>query len=148
MKTSESAWYRAARASIKANLDGDKVKHLKCVYDMSLDDWWAMFFEQDGRCAICNQQNVLFVDHCHETYKAVGKRESVRALLCPSCNTLVGVLEVRGSLIPHATRYLEFYRNKREGMLYPNLNPTAKDRSAWITRRRRVAKKPISPANA
>lgn len=48
-------------------------------YGLTKSMWDAMYFEQDGTCAICSQREATFVDHCHETGQ-------VRALLCSKCN--------------------------------------------------------------
>lgn len=47
----------------------------------------AMYFEQDGKCAIpsCPREAVS-VDHCHTTGR-------VRGLLCQGCNVAIGFLE-------------------------------------------------------
>ncbi len=47
----------------------------------------AMLIAQSGRCVICEDQLVdPRVDHCHAT-------NIVRALLCNTCNTALGVIE-------------------------------------------------------
>ncbi|AWN05284.1 endonuclease VII [Streptomyces phage Ibantik] len=60
----------------------------------------AMYFEQNGKCALepCTREAVA-VDHCHETGK-------VRGLLCKGCNVAVGFLEWRGWL-DSAHEYLD-----------------------------------------
>lgn len=47
----------------------------------------AMYFEQDGACAIpaCVREAVS-VDHCHDSGKA-------RGLLCQGCNVALGFVE-------------------------------------------------------
>lgn len=46
----------------------------------------AMYFEQDGQCLICEDQEAVAIDHCHDTGR-------VRGLLCRGCNTLLGFME-------------------------------------------------------
>jgi len=52
----------------------------------------AMYFEQDGKCAIgpCPRE-ARSVDHCHRSGK-------VRGLLCQGCNAAIGSLEGYGWL--------------------------------------------------
>lgn len=60
---------------------------LRKRYGITLDDYEAVSAYQGGRCKVCKAPaRVLYVDHRH--------RDSlVRGLLCPRCNTAVGVLE-------------------------------------------------------
>ena len=51
----------------------------------------AMYFEQDGKCMICNDREATAIDHCHKTNR-------VRGLLCLGCNTLLGFMETQGRL--------------------------------------------------
>lgn len=46
----------------------------------------AMYFEQDGKCLICEDREAMLVDHCHETGRP-------RGLLCRGCNTMLGFIE-------------------------------------------------------
>ena len=48
--------------------------------------WDAMYFEQDGKCLICQDREAIVVDHDHATGKA-------RGLLCKACNGLLGFME-------------------------------------------------------
>lgn len=72
---------------------------LKKQYGLDASAYWEMVKSQDGRCAICGQQETvqrrsryektgkltfaLAVDHDHQTNR-------VRGLLCRACNTGVG----------------------------------------------------------
>ena len=60
-------------------------------YGLSMDDYDAMFSEQQGCCAICGRHQSdlgkrLHVDHNHSNGE-------IRGLLCTSCNTTLGRLE-------------------------------------------------------
>ena len=73
------------------NFERRKNVILKNVYGITLDDYYKMFNEQKGKCAICSKhQNKLIkklsVDHCHKTNK-------VRGLLCKNCNVALGFYE-------------------------------------------------------
>lgn len=60
----------------------------------------AMYFEQDGACAVgpCVREAKV-VDHCHATGR-------VRGLMCQGCNVALGFLEAPGWLAS-AKAYLE-----------------------------------------
>lgn len=67
-------------------------KHLKERYQLTIEDYNKLFQEQQGCCAICGKhqselKHRLNVDHNHKTGK-------IRGLLCPKCNTALGVYEV------------------------------------------------------
>ena len=56
-------------------------------YGITIADRDAMFTSQNGKCNICNIDNVdLQIDHCHTTGK-------VRGLLCQPCNMALGSIE-------------------------------------------------------
>lgn len=76
-------------------------------YKMTLDEYQAMYDEQNGLCLICNQQtkgrgeqkNTLAVDHNHTTGK-------IRGLLCSHCNTGLGLFRDNKKLLQQAINYL------------------------------------------
>jgi hypothetical protein len=60
--------------------------HLRRKFGITIDDYYRMFHEQGGVCAICDSppdERRLHVDHSHETKK-------IRSLLCFDCNTALG----------------------------------------------------------
>jgi hypothetical protein len=63
-----------------------------------------MLFMQQGVCYICKEEcssgHKLSVDHSHETGE-------VRALLCKSCNYLVGLVENKSNLIDEVAKYIQ-----------------------------------------
>ena len=62
-------------------------RHLKHRYGITLEDYNSMLQEQNGSCAMCPTtalEEVLCVDHNHDT-------GAVRALLCKTCNTMLGM---------------------------------------------------------
>lgn len=61
------------------------------LYGVDAQMFDAMYFEQDGKCLICNEREATCIDHCHETNR-------VRGLLCLGCNTLLGFIETPGRL--------------------------------------------------
>lgn len=63
---------------------------LKKKYNISPEDYDALFTAQGGKCAICIKPPKVFrlhTDHDHNT-------GTVRGLLCVSCNTKLGWLEL------------------------------------------------------
>lgn len=95
----------------KANPAGDKAymrrKQLREKYDLSPEDYTAMFESQEGRCALCrNEQSAkraLAVDHCHATGK-------IRTLLCDRCNIGIGMFKEDVTLLRAAIEYLEMWK--------------------------------------
>jgi len=85
--------------------DNQKQSHLLRTYGISLDDWNRMFEEQNGCCMICKRHSMeisrkLVVDHCHRTMK-------VRALLCQSCNNILGRVNDDVFILKDFIHYLE-----------------------------------------
>jgi hypothetical protein len=90
----------------------DKVRNsdFKRYYGITLDEFNQMHKDQNGLCAICGgEENAvnpttqkirnMAVDHCHETGK-------VRALLCTSCNSIIGHADDSVEVLKKAAQYL------------------------------------------
>lgn len=82
-----------------------RVSNLKRKFNLSIEDYNKMFFDQKGRCKICDKhqnqfKKALAVDHCHTTGK-------IRGLLCASCNTAIGHLKDDVNLLAKAINYLK-----------------------------------------
>jgi len=82
---------------------------LKRRFGLSKADYDAMSQSQDGKCAICGdnesrimrgQKMALAVDHCH-------KGGHVRGLLCSGCNTGLGSFQDDMGIMQRAILYLE-----------------------------------------
>lgn len=73
------------------------------TYDLTMSEFQAMYFDQDGECALrtCTREAVD-VDHCHATGR-------VRALLCRTCNVQLGHLEMK-DWYDSALEYLEEHK--------------------------------------
>lgn len=100
---------RAARTPIQVEQRNRAVRTygLRSKYGMSVQDYEKLFADQGGVCALCQEPETkihhvsgkvqaLAVDHdhaCCPTANTCGK--CVRALLCASCNTLLGRIETR-----------------------------------------------------
>lgn len=82
---------------------------LRRRYGITQVDFDRMFFEQDGRCAVCDLAdfpgpgNKPHVDHNHKTGK-------VRALVCVRCNVLLGMAQEQPERFHAALRYLEKHK--------------------------------------
>jgi hypothetical protein len=58
----------------------------------------VMFAQQGGKCAVCQIADAVVIDHDHST-------NTVRGLLCQSCNTGLGIIE-RPGFVAAAQAYL------------------------------------------
>ncbi len=81
------------------------------ITDMTIDRYFQMVAEQDGRCAICFQKPLnmeLGVDHDHKTGLS-------RGLLCTKCNTGIGFLGEDIARLMQAIKYIEKYHGGNHG---------------------------------
>jgi hypothetical protein len=93
----------------EARLRYAKEYHLRTLYGLSVDDFLALYNQQNGKCAICfdvipnplieETNSKTHVDHCHVTGK-------IRGLLCFSCNKLLGDAKDNPQILVNAIRYL------------------------------------------
>jgi hypothetical protein len=60
-----------------------RAKQLWRYYRMRPEEYDALFEAQGGLCACCGEEPATDVDHCH-------RGGGVRALLCASCNRMLG----------------------------------------------------------
>ncbi len=73
---------------------------LKYTYGITLDDYDAMYQQQDGACKICSKKfSRLHVDHDH-------KNGNVRGLLCHHCNVGLGHFFDDISTLTNAIQYI------------------------------------------
>ncbi|MBB3752441.1 hypothetical protein FHT44_004953 [Mycolicibacterium sp. BK634] len=77
------------------------------VYGITAEEYWLIYEEQDGRCAICRRatgaSKMLSVDHDH-------KSGVVRGLLCLGCNR---------NVLGHARDEIEFFERAIEYLNAP-----------------------------
>lgn len=86
------------------NKDKKKSTVFKNQYGITLDNYYELFEEQNGCCAICSKNQLtlkrsLHIDHCHKT-------KEIRGLLCQHCNTLLGFANDDVNLLQAAINYL------------------------------------------
>jgi len=87
--------------------ESNRKKLLKREYDITTEDYCNLLIQQEYRCKICSKHNDelkfnLFVDHDHKT-------GLVRGLLCPICNTGLGMFKDNPEIIIKAYEYLVKY---------------------------------------
>lgn len=72
------------------------------LYGLSHEQFEEMLKKQENKCALCERsfdEAKVFVDHCH----SVG---NVRGLLCPACNTALGLIKDDLGWLAKAKQYL------------------------------------------
>lgn len=79
--------------------------NLKRLYGITPEAYDKLLEEQQGKCAICDRhvsefQKPFVVDHDHKTM-------AVRALLCPACNTAIGLFGDDPQTLRRAATYLK-----------------------------------------
>jgi hypothetical protein len=97
----------------KRDVGESRTVSLRRYYGMTLDEYKALYSQQKGLCAICEESIRLYgtpgvktmahVDHDHRT-------GNVRALLCHSCNAGLGYFKDTPALLTKACKYLEKYQ--------------------------------------
>lgn len=102
--------YHKARYSDPRYKDYQRDSSLRASYGISLEEYNLMLDEQGGVCAICklperrkhpktSDPMLLAVDHDHITGQ-------VRALLCSTCNIMLGHAQDDISILTSAIQYL------------------------------------------
>lgn len=96
----------------KATASQIRDKQLQRDFGITLGMYNKMLDDQGGVCAICEKPEfskrsgkirALAVDHCHDTGR-------VRALLCTSCNPMIGYSKDDTNILRKAAAYLERHR--------------------------------------
>ncbi len=97
------------------NVEKLKNDKLKNNYNITLQEYNALFEKQNGKCAICGtnkyttdyrtgKDRSLYIDHCHTT-------GIVRGLLCNACNLGLGKFKDSRELIVKTLNYLDGVSN-------------------------------------
>lgn len=77
------------------------------AHGITADEFVAMWEAQCGECAVCGKAfRTAHIDHDHRLAAKYGRRYSVRGLLCPWCNRMVGVLKDSIETAAGIARYL------------------------------------------
>ncbi len=87
-------------------------RYLKSTYGLTLEEYEVMFLSQDGKCAICKEEQQdgirLCVDHDHSCCpgnKSCGK--CIRKLLCTRCNTTLGKVNEDVAILESMIDYIK-----------------------------------------
>lgn len=99
------------RARRKGTSESRHETHILSTYNMTKEDYDALYEAQGGRCAVCQwatgKTRRLSVDHDHKCCS--GKSSCglcVRGLLCRPCNTLLGRARDAIEFFQRAIQYL------------------------------------------
>lgn len=79
----------------------------KYKYGITLEQYEKMVQERQGLCDICQLEQKLYVDHCHDTNK-------VRGLICNSCNKALGLFYDSLVNLNRAINYLTIFKKEDE----------------------------------
>lgn len=85
-----------------------KAYRIKWEHGITHEDYLVMLKAQNYTCLICKKEHSslkdgLVIDHNHETGK-------VRGLLCPTCNSGIGLLKDSTLVLQSAINYLNIYK--------------------------------------
>lgn len=91
----------------------ERGKHFKRLFGITVDEYDKRVLDQESKCGICKRvstqkvHNRLAIDHDHNTGQ-------IRALLCRSCNLLLGFIEKRPEFFTKAYDYLHKWAESGE----------------------------------
>jgi hypothetical protein len=86
--------------------NSDRLKEIKMmrVYGIGMEDFARLLNNQNNACAVCKTKNPIgngfCVDHDHKT-------GVIRGILCPGCNTAIGLMRDDPQILQSAISYLE-----------------------------------------
>lgn len=87
----------------KSSNKSKRFENIKYRYNISKDDYNDLLDNQNNRCPICGKELTdrnTHIDHNHET-------NSVRGLLCSTCNTGLGKFKDSQDNLFKAMKYLD-----------------------------------------
>jgi len=91
--------YNHKRVVAKRVKKAHRQSHRRIAYNLEPEMFARLEEEQQGRCAICDKEEKLMVDHDHDTGE-------VRGLLCRKCNTGLGFFGDDVTLLLKAADFL------------------------------------------
>lgn len=96
-------WYSKNKEKHKARVaQGKKDNPLRdraARYGLSVEELERLLLVNGGFCAICSENKIEAIDHCHKTNK-------VRGGLCKNCNLAIGLLGESQDNLRNAIDYL------------------------------------------
>lgn len=105
----QKEYYIKNKERIKLRL---RQAHLKRKFGISETEYYEMLKNQDGKCAICEKEEVgdsrasyLSIDHNHESGE-------IRGLLCARCNRGLGYFRDDSKTLYNAFKYLNKFGTK------------------------------------
>jgi hypothetical protein len=104
--------YRMRKAGLIPPVEAKQTpleRNRKWKYGVSRADYNRMIKEQGGKCYICNSvpKGHFHIDHNHEN-------GATRALLCPSCNILIGLARENINILENAINYLKMHNLRHD----------------------------------
>jgi len=104
-KACKSLWHSRAISSESRRLhikNNKRKNYLYRTYKLSREDFSRLLEKQNNKCAICSEElsKKPCIDHNHLTGE-------IRAILCNSCNTAIGLFKENSSILKKAIKYLE-----------------------------------------
>lgn len=105
-----------------ANQDREQVndfrRRLK-KYGMTAAEFQRLWDAQGHRCACCGRRCKPYIDHCHKTKR-------VRAILCNTCNRVLGLIKEQESWARAFIRYIKNHCRPQKPAQLPLLAARAK----------------------
>lgn len=94
------AYYRANRAE---QIQKAVARNVLRNYGITVEQRDLMVAQQSGKCAVCEKEKPLVVDHDHGT-------GAVRSMVCNQCNVAIGMLGDDPNVIAAAAQYVYAHR--------------------------------------
>lgn len=117
-ETNKEWWARKWKDARERKPDVEYDRNLKRSFGIGLDEYLEKFKNQNGVCAICEEEETsksqsgtlrrLAVDHCHSSNK-------IRELLCSRCNKALGAIEDNVELLQKMIDYLNKHKETING---------------------------------
>ena len=80
-----------------------KYAQIKNLYGLTRYEYEQLLEDYLYKCAICDKENKLTIDHCHASNK-------IRGILCNKCNAALGMVNDSLEILKAMIAYLEYHR--------------------------------------